>query len=512
MTVEPQPLVSLRGICKSFSGVVANQDVDLDLYVGQTHALLGENGAGKSTLMNILAGLYSPDEGTILFDGRETTILTPRNAFDLGVGMVHQHFTLVDSFTAVENIVLGADGPALSLDIKVAASQLKAFSEQYGLEAPLDEPVGGLTVGQRQRIEILRLLYREAKIVIFDEPSAVLTPQEVDGLGAIVRRLCAEGRAVVYITHRLREALAFADTVSVLRGGRLVATLPVGQVDEARLVEMMIGERYAAPINPGGRKAGAEVLRVAAVCTNSDSGARALRGVDLSVQAGEVLGIAGVSGNGQTELAEVIAGLRPLTGGQVWLNGKDVSGSSARRMIDMGVAYVPGERMRRGMVAALTVAENLALKGYRGEGLRRGPFLDREKMARHSNEVIEEFDIKVPDPRMLAQSLSGGNQQKVILARELLEPHTLLVVETPTRGLDVKATAAIHRQLLLEREKGNAVLLISSDLDEVLALSDRIAVMYGGLVVGVLDARDASPFVIGDLMCGLQSPPISRGE
>lgn len=507
MTVKPCPIVSLRGICKFFPGINANQDIDLDLFAGQTHALLGENGAGKSTLMNTLAGLYRPDAGAIFLDGRETIIHTPRCAFELGIGMVHQHFTLVDNFTAVENIILGIDGPALRLDLKSAAARLKAISEQYGLEVTLDEPVGNLTVGQRQRIEILRLLYREARIMIFDEPTAVLTPQEANALGAVIRHLCGEGKAVVYITHKLREALAFADMVSVLRGGRMVATLPVKQADEARLVEMMIGERFVPMAYPNKVHEGAELLRMTYVHANNDANTPALCGVDLSVRSGEILGIAGVSGNGQTELAEVIAGLRPLTSGEVWLNGKNVSGFSARQMIDAGTAYVPGERMRQGMVGAMTVTENLALKGYRRAEFQKGPFLDHEKMAHHSSEVVCDYAIKVPDARMPVHLLSGGNQQKVILARELLEPHTLLVVENPTRGLDIKATATIHRLLLAEREKGKAVLLISSDLDEVLALSDRIAVMYSGRVAGLLNARGASPFTIGDLMTGRQSAP-----
>lgn len=505
MIEQPLPLISMRGISKSFPGVIANRDVDLDLYAGRTHALLGENGAGKSTLMNILAGLYQPDAGTILLEGRDTSILTPQHAFDLGIGMVHQHFMLIDSFTAIENIVLAMEGPVLRLDLKSAAQHLKILSEKYGLQVPLDEPVGGLTVGQRQRVEILRLLYREARIMIFDEPTAVLTPQEADTLGTIVRQLCAEGKAVVYITHKLREALEFSDTVSVLRGGRLVATLPVDQVNESQLVEWMIGERYAPPRNPGGDLDGEELLRVTNLHAMNDAGALALRGIDFNIRAGEILSIAGVSGNGQSELAEVIAGLREVAKGEIWLKEKKVSGYNAREIIDAGVAYVPGERMRRGMVHAMTVAENLVLKGYRREDYQQGPFLNRAKIEQHARVVVKEYDIKVPHDQMPVHFLSGGNQQKVILARELLEPHTLLVVENPTRGLDVKASASIHRILLSEREKGQAVLLISSDLDEVLALSDRIAVMYEGRVVGLLNAAEATPFLLGDLMTGRKS-------
>lgn len=505
MIKKPLPLISMRGISKSFPGVIANQSVDLDLYGGQTHALLGENGAGKSTLMNILAGLYQPDAGVILLDGQEISIETPKRAFELGIGMVHQHFMLIDSFTAIENIVLAMEGPVLRLDLKTAAHRIKALSEKYGLQIPLDEPVGSLTVGQRQRVEILRLLYREARIMIFDEPTAVLTPQEADTLGNIVRQLCAEGKAVVYITHKLREALEFSDMVSVLRGGRLVATLPVGQVMEAQLVEWMIGERYTAPKNLGSETVGGELLRVTNLHAMNDAGAPALRGVNFNIRTGEILGIAGVSGNGQSELAEVIAGLRKVSQGEIWLNGKNVSGYNARDMIDDGVAYVPGERMRRGMVHAMSVAENLVLKGYRRKEFQKGPILYRTKIEQHAREIVEEYAIKVPDEAMPVHFLSGGNQQKVILARELLEPHTLIMVENPTRGLDVKASASIHQILLNEREKGKAVLLISSDLDEVLALSDRIAVMYGGRVVGLLNAAEATPFLLGDLITGRQS-------
>ncbi|HOH21495.1 MAG TPA: ABC transporter ATP-binding protein [Anaerolineaceae bacterium] len=502
MEGNTQPLVSMRGIWKSFPGIIANQDVNLDLYAGQVHALLGENGAGKSTLMNILAGLYLPDAGEILIHGQQTAIPTPRRAFELGIGMVHQHFMLVDSFTAVENIVLGMNGPALKLDLRSATKQIQSLSEQYNLDVPMDIPVGGMTVGIRQRVEILRLLFRQTSILIFDEPTAVLTPQEADTLGRIIRSLSAEGKAVVYITHKLREVLEFSHMVTVLRGGKIVATQPVDQVSESQLVEMMIGERFISPTNPGGSESGIEALRLVNVQAMNDAGSPALREVNICVQKGEILGIAGVSGNGQMELAEILVGLRKLTGGEIWLNGKNVSGNSARQLIDNGVAYVPGERMRYGLVGPMTVAENLVIKGYRRKEFQKGIFLNYNRMTYSSREIVREHSIKVPDEDMPIHLLSGGNQQKVILARELHEPHLLLIVENPTRGLDVKSTAVIHQMLLKEREQGNAVLLISSDLDELLALSDRIAVMYAGRIVGEMSASGTSPLEIGNLMTG----------
>ena len=501
--------VSLRGVTKRFPGVVANRDVDLDLYAGQVHALLGENGAGKSTLMNIVAGLYQPDEGQIRVHGREVHMRSPRDAFALGIGMVHQHFMLVDSLTVIENILLGLEGSPLSLHLDSAIETVNRIAADYGLEVPLGAQLGQLSVEQRQRVEIIRLLYRQTEVLIFDEPTAVLTPQEAERLGDMMRQLALEGRVIVYITHKLKEALNVSDVITVMRAGQIVGTMPANQASQDQLVEMMIGERIPRlePLEePTLEKT---VLSIKDLKAKGNLGNVALAGVDLEISAGEILGIAGVTGNGQRELAEVIAGLREATHGELWVNEQNLSRATPRIAIATGVSYIPGERIRMGLVSDLPVPDNLIMKRYRHPELHWGLFMDRAKILTFARALIEAFDIRVPEINMPVHLLSGGNQQKVILARELSAPHHLLVVEHPTRGLDVGASAAVHRMLREQRAKGVAILLISSDLDELLALCDRIAVIYEGHIVGQVAGDKANSRDLGFMMAGR---PVHREE
>jgi simple sugar transport system ATP-binding protein len=506
-SASPPPLVALRDITKRFPGVVANDRVNLDLYAGEVHVLLGENGAGKSTLMNVVAGLYQPERGTLLIRGEATRFQSPREAFEHGIGMVHQHFRLVDALTALENIVLGTPGPALSLDLSTARVAVERLGAQYGLEVPLDELVRGLSVGRRQRVEILRLLYRDTAVLIFDEPTAVLTPQEADRLGEMMKQLAAEGRAVITITHKLKEALAVATTITVMRDGAVVDSVPAATADEDQLVEMMIGQLLPRPATFESPPRHETILRLSGVGVAAPPGPPLLENITLSVSSGEIVGIAGVSGNGQRELAEVIAGLRRPGEGEVWVGDRDLCGATPLAAIIAGVSYVPGDRLRVGLVPDLPVQDNIILKRYREPELQNGPFLNRERAASLSRELIDLFDISVPNPAMPIDALSGGNQQKVILARELDAAHRLLVVEHPTRGLDIKASASVHTLLRRERAGGNAILLISSDLDELIALSDRIVVMYEGRLVGEVAGEDANARDLGRLMAGRSLAP-----
>lgn len=499
---EGNPIVEMRDITKRFPGVVANQSVDLKINTHQIHALLGENGAGKSTLMNILAGVYQQDEGQIFVRGNEVDIRSPRDAFALGIGMVHQHFMLVESLSVIENIVLATGGSPLSLDLGSAKERVQEIATTYGLEVPLDALVAQLSVGQKQRIEILRLLYRQAHILIFDEPTAVLTPQEADRIGEIIRQLAEQGNAVIYITHKLKEILEISDVVTVMRDGRIVGTIPADEAGEDELVEMMIGKRLQRREPLQKAELREPILRVKNLKARNDLGSMALAGIDLEVSAGEILGLAGVTGNGQRELAEVLTGLRDPVEGEIWVRGKNLTGKNPLIFIESGVSYIPGDRQRVGLALDLPVVDNMILKRYRNPELQRGPFLDRDRSISWMNRLIENFDIRVPDPDMPVHLLSGGNQQRVVLARELSEPHRLLIVEHPTRGLDVQATASIHQVLLNERQAGKGILLISGDLDEIIALCDRILVIYEGRIVGSVPSADADPYELGLMMAG----------
>jgi general nucleoside transport system ATP-binding protein len=486
------PAVELRGISKRFGDLVANDDVNFAVARGEVHALLGENGAGKSTLMRILYGLTRPDAGTILVDGRPVAIHSPKDAIAARIGMVTQHFALVKPMTVTENVVLGAtEGARVRLD--VAARKVADAAERFGIRANPLARVGTLSVGEQQRVEILKALYRDCRVLILDEPTAVLVPQEVDALFATLRRLRDDGIAIVFISHKLHEVRQISSRVTVLRRGAVVGSRATAEVDDRELALLMVGRPTVGVRRPGSARPGDAVLTVEGV-----SG-EVLRGVSFEVDAGEILGVAGVSGNGQSELVDVLCGVRRPTAGRVEVGDVDVTGASPAEVVAAGLGRIPEDR-HAAVVGELSVAQNLALE-HLGE-FRRGPQLDDRALRRNAEALIERFSIRArPDDP--AASLSGGNLQKVVLARVLSrEPHAIVVAQ-PTRGLDVAATEYVHGELLAQRERGAAVLLVSEDLDELLALADRLLVLYEGRIVGRFTAADADPERLGLLMAGL---------
>jgi len=492
------------GITKRFPGVLANDHVDLELYQGEVLALLGENGAGKSTLMNVLNGLYRPEEGAIYVDGQRAHIQSPRDAYRLGIGMVHQNFMLVETMTVVENVVLGLRELSFRPNLRRVKRRLQTLGEQYGLKVDPDAYIWQLSVGEQQRVEILKLLYRDVDVLILDEPTAVLTPQEVDDLVEVLSRVVREGKAAIFITHKLREVMQFADRVTVLRDGKNVATRRTSETSPDELARLMVGREVLFRVDKTACEPGDPVLEVERVRARNDKGLPALRGVSLTVHAGEILGIAGVAGNGQRELAEVITGLREATAGEVSVNQKRITNCRPLRAIEAGVGHIPEDRVGMGLVGDMSVANNLALKAYRDSSFSRGPVLSPQGMRSFASDLIAEFDIVTPGPETRVKFLSGGNLQKTILARELTACGGLLVAVHPTRGLDVGATETVRKQLLEERDRGTAVLLISEDLDELVEVADRIAVMFEGQIVGVTAADEVDIDEIGLMMAGEQ--------
>ncbi len=512
----PAPAVEMYGIVKRFPGVLANDHVDLVVQVGEIHALLGENGAGKSTLMNILAGLYRPDEGRILIHGKPVHFHSPRNAIAAGIGMVHQHFMLVESQTVAENIILGLRQPRFFLDMKQVEREVAAMAERYGLEVDPAARIWQLSVGEQQRVEILKALYVGADILILDEPTAVLTPQEAEQLYETVKRLAAESKTVIFITHKLNEVYESAHRVTVLRGGRVVGTTSPAETSETELARMMVGREVLFSLEKPCAQPGKPVLVLDKVCAQNDKGLPALRNVSLTVQEGEIVGIAGVAGNGQRELAEVITGLRKVTGGRIYIYDNDVTNKSPLHIIRQGVSHVPEDRLGMGLVGNLTIADNTALKGYRKPPLSRGLFLNRDAIVRFARHLVESFSISAPSINTPVKLLSGGNLQRVILAREIMSAgeaaggnagqtnnrQALLVAVHPTRGLDVGATESVRKILIEQRCAGAAILLISEDLEELLAISDRIAVIHDGEIMGIVSAASADVEHIGLMMAG----------
>ena len=494
--------VEMRGITKRFPGVLANDNVSFDVKAGEVHSLLGENGAGKSTLMRMLYGLYRPDEGEILIDGVPQIFRSPADAIHAGIGMIHQHFMLIPSLTVAENVALGLKSSREPLlDLKVVSRRLNELSQAYGLKVDPSAMVAHLSVGEQQRVEILKALYRDASLIILDEPTAVLTPQEVNDLFTTLKRMVAEGHGLVFISHKLNEVVAISDRISALRDGRMIGTRPVEGVTREELIKMMVG-RDVKPLAPQPLRAGPVRLKVKDLCAVGDRGTAALRGVSLEIRSGEIVGVAGVSGNGQRELAECLAGLRKVTAGEITIDGQDVTHAHLRERME-AAAYIPEERMRDGAIKEFTVQENLFLRDHSSPKFSYGIFLSLTKMAAHARELIKEFNVKTPQLDTPIKNLSGGNIQKLIMARELSRDPKVLIAAQPTRGVDVGATEFIHQRLLEQRGAGKAILLISEDLDEIRSLSDRVAVMYEGKIMGIVDRCHATVEGIGLMMAGI---------
>jgi simple sugar transport system ATP-binding protein len=496
--------VELKGIVKRFPGVVANKGVDFEVHAGEIHALLGENGAGKTTLMRILYGLYQPDEGQILIDERPVTINSPTDSIRLGIGMIHQHFMLVPTLSVAANVSLGLRSPrGMLLDLDSVARRIEELSQAYGLVVDPQAVVWQLAVGEQQRVEILKALYRGAALLILDEPTAVLTPQEVDELFTTLRRMADEGHALIFISHKLHEVLSISDRITVLRDGRVVRTLNTAETDRQELAQLMVGREVLLRVDKQSIERGPARLSLKGVWAMGDRGLAALKGVSLDVCAGEILGVAGVSGNGQRELAEVISGLRHPTQGRVLLDSADVTGWRPEPLIRQGLAYIPEERMRDGVIRELSVEENLMVEDHGRPPFSHGIFMDFRRIADHCDDLIRDFEIKTPSRRTPLRNLSGGNIQKLILARELTRDPKVLIAAQPTRGVDIGSTEYIHQRLVAQRSKGTATLLISEDLDEIRNLSDRIAVMYEGKIMGIVDRDGATVEQLGLMMAGI---------
>lgn len=497
--------LEMRSISKRFPGVLASDHVDFDVKSGEVHALLGENGAGKSTLMKILYGMYHPDEGEILLNGKPVTIASPNDAINLGIGMIHQHFMLVQTLTVAENVALGlpsSRGPLTDLDR--VSKRIVDLAKIYGLKIDPDAYIWQLSVGQQQRVEIIKALYRGAALLILDEPTAVLTPQEVDELFVIMRQMVKDGHGLIFISHKLHEVVEISDRVTVLRDGRKIGTRPTSEITKQILANWMVGREVGFAPDRGNVQKGDCRLQLENVSCGSDRGTPGLRGVSLELCSGEILGIAGVSGNGQRELAETITGLRKIMGGRVILEGKDVTGFAPGDLTERMLAYIPEERMRDGMIKNFTVAENMVLREHHKQPYSRSGFLNLSGIASHSDELIKKFRVKTPSHDTLAKNLSGGNIQKIVLAREFSRNPRVILAAQPTRGLDIGATEYVREQLIEQRRKGVAVMLISEDLDEILALSDRIAVIYEGQIMDIVPRENATPEKLGLLMAGVR--------
>jgi len=497
--------LEMQGITKRFPGVLANDRVDFSVRSGEVHALLGENGAGKTTLMKVLYGMYRPDEGRILLNDQEVNIQSPTDAINNGIGMIHQHFMLVESLTVAENVALGLKSSREPLtDLDKVSERILDLAKIYGLDIDPGAYIWQLSVGQQQRVEIIKALYRGAALLILDEPTAVLTPQEVDEFFVIIREMAQDGHALIFISHKLHEVIDISDRVSVLRDGKKVGTFLTADSTKADLARWMVGREVDFRPEIESVERGETRLRISDVSCPSDRGTPGLRGVTLEVHSGEILGIAGVSGNGQRELAEVITGLREAITGRIELDGKDISDLSPKDRTDRLLSYIPEERMRDGMIKDFTVAENLILRESHKTPYSNHGFLNLKAIAAQSEKLIRNFQIKTPSQDTLAKSLSGGNIQKVVVARELARKPRVIVAAQPTRGLDVGATEYVRERLLQERKNGTGILLISEDLDEILALADRIAVIYEGQIMGVVPRDEATPEKLGLLMAGVE--------
>lgn len=509
--MQQNKILEMRGITKRFPGVIANDEIDLDLHEGEVLALLGENGAGKSTLVNVLIGLYRQDEGEVYLRGKKVDIYSPSDSASFGIGMVHQNFMLVRTMTVAENIILGLKGLPFIPKISKITEEIALLSERYKLKVDPSAYIWQLSVGEQQRVEILKLIYRGAEILILDEPTAVLTPQESTELQAVLKVLTSEGKAAIFITHKMDEVITFSDRVEVLQKGKVTAVKNTFETSPQELARLMVGRDVLFRLEKEPCHQGDVVLELTNIKLSDDRGLPALDNVSLSISAGEILGIAGVAGNGQGYLAEVVTGLKNPQDGRVILNGQDVTRSSSLEMIHSGVSYVPADRIGMGVVENMAVSDNLVMKGYRKEPISSKGILKPKQISTFAKNMIDLFSISTPNPSTRIKFLSGGNIQKAILAREIDACNGLLVAVFPSRGLDVGATESVRRMLLEQRKQGRAILLISEDLDELTSISDRVAVMFEGKIVGTMPANEADDEILGLLMAGIPYEQLVSG-
>ncbi|MDA8233358.1 MAG: ABC transporter ATP-binding protein [Clostridia bacterium] len=495
-------LVEMKGITKAFPGVLANDQVNLTVRAGEIHALLGENGAGKSTLMSILTGLYRYDQGELAVHGKKVNFNSPRDAIAEGIGMVHQHFKLVSTFTVTENVAMGSDSWGAILKLDQIEKKLAAFSMEYGLQIDPKAKVWQLSIGEQQRVEIVKLLFRGADILILDEPTAVLTPQEANDLYIVLRKMADEGKGVIVITHKMQEVIEHADMVTVMRGGKSVATVPKDYTDETELARLMVGRELDLVHKIETGAPGEVILQLQEITAVSDRGHKALKDVNLIVRAGEIMGIAGVAGNGQRELAEVITGLRPISAGQITINKVDMTNRQPLDIIKAGVAHIPEDRHNTGLVPNLDAYENILLKHYLDKDFRKGPFILWSALSQYTQTLINKFDIKLSVPEAPVKAMSGGNLQKLLLAREISMEPNLIIAVYPVRGLDIGAIQAVRGLLMEARREGKGVLLISEELDELFLLADRLAVLHEGELMGVLEVEKTDIEEVGLMMAG----------
>ncbi|EEK43722.1 ABC transporter ATP-binding protein [Bacillus paranthracis] len=496
-------VIEMNNITKVFPGIVANDDITLQVKQGEIHALLGENGAGKSTLMNVLFGLYQPEQGEIKIKGKPVKITNPNIANDLGIGMVHQHFMLVHNFTVTENIILGNEPKKNGkIAVEEAAKEIKQLSEQYGLAVNPHAKIEDISVGMQQRVEILKTLYRGAEILIFDEPTAVLTPQEIHELIQIMKKLVQEGKSIILITHKLKEIMEVCDRCTIIRKGKGIGTVDVAETDEHKLAELMVGRQVNFKTEKIEAKPMEEVLSIANLIVHDTRKLPAVKGLDLTVRAGEIVGIAGIDGNGQSELIEAITGLRKVESGSIAIKGKEITNWPVRRITEEGIGHIPEDRHKHGLVLDFSVRDNIVLQTYYKNPFSKKGILNFSKITEKAKALIEQFDVRTPSEQTLARALSGGNQQKAIIAREVDRNPDLLIAAQPTRGLDVGAIEFIHKKLIEQRDNGKAVLLLSLELDEILNVSDRVAVIYEGKIVAIVDAKETNEQKLGLLMAG----------
>ncbi|MDO7785962.1 ABC transporter ATP-binding protein [Desulforamulus aquiferis] len=495
-------LVEMKQITKKFPGVLANDRVDLQVKKGEILALLGENGSGKSTLMSVLSGLYRPDSGEIFISGQKYSFKSPRESIDAGIGMVHQHFKQVETFSVAENMILGSHKSKFLVNAKSVENEIRDLSRGYGLEVDPSAKLWQLSVAERQRVEIVKMLYRGSKLLILDEPTAVLTPQEAKELFQVIRKMTEMGESIILITHKLNEVMEVADRVTILRGGKSIATRERSQVDERELARLMMGQDITMPQKRNPAKLGNDVLILDQVSAAGDGERAGLSNISLTVKEGEILGIAGIAGNGRRDLAETIVGLRAVTKGRLIIGDKEVSNFTPLQIIDEKVSYIPEDRLGSGLVPNLGAIDNLILKEYRRPWLGRGPLINRRRAKEYAQKLIKEVDVKVTGLNAPVKMLSGGNLQRLLLARELASSPRVIVAVYPVRGLDIAAAEAVHRMLLDQRSKGAAIVLISEDLEELLKLSDRIGVLYKGTLMGILPVEQAEPERIGLMMLG----------